>query len=148
MSVPDPAEDAAGRPRDGAERSTPAVPGDLDGDPGNDGDDGEEGVDLGLLYDPEVMAALDGWEPPEHMRDRPVPSRLATWSRTSLIGAAMTGFTLALQDIFENKKADAIVVEVDADGEPHDLPIRLMLNPDDPSGSLCIVRRDPPPPVV
>lgn len=108
-----------------------------------------EPVDLASLYDADVLATLEGWEPPEHLRNQPVPSRLASWTRTSALGAAMAGLSIALRDIYENQKArDAIVIEVDADGEPHDLPIRLMLDPDDPSGSLCIVRRDPPPPVV
>lgn len=64
------------------------------------------------------------------------------------MGAVLTGMALGLQEVLEPKRDAAIVIEVDADGEPHDLPIRLMLDPDDPRGSLCIVRRDPPPPVV
>ncbi len=78
----------------------------------------------------------------------PVPSRMVQWSRRSAMGAVLTGMALGLQEVLEPKKDSAIVIEVDADGEPHDLPIRLLLDPDDPSGSLCIVRRDPPPPVL
>lgn len=78
----------------------------------------------------------------------PVPSRVVQWSRRSAMGAVLTGMALGLQEVLEPKKDSAIVIEVDADGEPHDLPIRLLLDPDDPSGSLCIVRRDPPPPVL
>ncbi|QXC63201.1 hypothetical protein KSP35_10670 [Aquihabitans sp. G128] len=80
--------------------------------------------------------------------DEPLPSRVVKWSRRSALGAVMTGMALGLQEVLEPPRETAIVVEVDADGEPHDLPIRLLLDPDDPSGSLCIVRRDPPPPVV
>lgn len=108
-----------------------------------------EPVEFAHLYDEEVLASLEDWEPPEHLRNQPLPSRLSSWTRTSALGAAMAGLSIALRDIYENQKArDAIVIEVDADGEPHDLPIRLILDPDDPSGSLCVVRRDPPPPVV
>lgn len=108
-----------------------------------------EPVEFATLYDEEVLASLEGWEPPEHLRNQPLPSRLTSWTRNSALGAAMAGLSIALRDIYENQKArDAIVIEIDADGEPHDLPIRLMLDPDDPSGSLCFVRRDPPPPVV
>lgn len=98
-------------------------------------------------YPPEVLAEIDGWAPrPE--ATAPVPSRVVRWSRSSLMGAVVTGFALGLQEVLEPRREEAIVIEVDADGEPHDLPIRLLLDPDDPSGSLCIVRRDPPPPLV
>ena len=88
------------------------------------------------MFDPEV----DG--------PAPLPSRVAEWSRRSMAGAVLTGWAVALADIYQPEPDPAIVIEVDADGEPHDLPIRLLLDPDDPAGSLCIVRRDPPPPVV
>ena len=107
---------------------------------------GDDGFDL--LYDPEVEAALDSWEPPEYMLNRPLPSRLTAWSRSTIMGAVVSGFAFGLREVLEAPRDDPIVIEVDAAGEPHDLPIRLMLDPDSPSGSLCIVRRDPPPPVV
>jgi len=91
-------------------------------------------------------APVDGWGQPAPAA--PLPSRVVKWSRRSALGAVMTGMALGLQEVLEPKRDTAIVVEVDADGEPHDLPIRLLLDPDDPSGSLCIVRRDPPPPQV
>lgn len=78
----------------------------------------------------------------------PLTSRMVAWRRTSLVGAMCAGFALGLKEFFDSARDEQIVIEVDADGEPHDLPIRLVLDPDDPSGSLCIVRRDPPPPVV
>jgi hypothetical protein len=78
----------------------------------------------------------------------PLTSRLVAWRRTSLVGAMCAGFALGLKEFFDSARDEQIVIEVDADGEPHDLPIRLVLDPDDPSGSLCFVRRDPPPPVV
>ncbi len=101
-----------------------------------------------LPYDPRTVADLDAWEPTDLDGPPPPPSRVVSWSRRSAMGAVLTGMALGLQEVLEPKKDSPIVIEVDADGEPHDLPIRLMLDPDDPSGSLCIVRRDPPPPVV
>ncbi len=114
--------------------------------PEHPGDHGKPGIDAD--YDAEVLARLDAWEPPEHLLDRPLPSRLVTWSRSSLLGAVITGSALGLREVLEVQREEQIVIEVDADGEPHDLPVRLFLDPDDPSGSLCFVRRDPPPPVV
>lgn len=105
--------------------------------------------DLGIdgAYDPDVVARLDGWSQPDEAAS-PLPSRLVTWSRSSLLGAVITGSALGLQEVLEPKRDEQIVIEVDADGEPIGLPVRLLLDPDDPSGSLCFVRRESPPPVV
>ncbi len=116
-----------------------------DPEPGPEAD--QAGPELEDLYEPEVLAEIDDWSP--RVRPAPpVPSRVVSWSRSSALGAMMTGLALGLQEVLEPKRDQAIVIEVDADGEPHDLPIRLLLDPDDPAGSLCIVRRDPPPPQV
>lgn len=103
------------------------------------------------LYDPDTLAALDAWSLPDDADDAgraPLPSRLSTWSRSTAMGMVLSGYALGLQEVLDPKSQRPIVIEVDAAGEPHDLPIELILDPDDPSGSLCIVRRDPPPPVV
>ena len=101
--------------------------------------------------DPEVLALLEPWSSPVPDGPavaRPVgPARVASWGRSSVLGAVMTGWALGLREVLYPEE-DQIVIEVDADGEPHDLPIRLLLDPDSPEGSLCIVRRDPPPPLV
>ena len=100
--------------------------------------------------DPDVLALLEPWHaaPAPEEQARPVgPARVASWSRSSMLGAVMTGWALGLQEVLFPKEKQ-IVIEVDAEGEPHDLPIRLLLDPDSPDGSLCLVRRDPPPPVV
>lgn len=107
--------------------------------------------DFDDLYDPDTLAALDAWSPPEEDLDPavpPLPSRLSTWSRSTVMGMMLSGCALGLQEVLDPKSQRPIVVEVDAAGEPHDLPIQLILDPDDPRGSLCIVRRDPPSPVV
>lgn len=107
--------------------------------------------EFGDLYDPDTLAALDGWAVPvdaELAAPAPLPSRLSTWSRSTVMGMVLSGCALGLQEVLDPKSLRPIVVEVDAAGEPHDLPIELILDPDDPSGSLCIIRRDPPPPVV
>lgn len=64
------------------------------------------------------------------------------------MGLLATGLALGLREVIDPPREEQIVIEVDADGEPHDLPIQLFLDPDDPSGSLCILRADPPPPVL
>ena len=48
-------------------------------------------------YEPEVLAALDAWQPPERPGDPPLPSRLVTWSRSSLLGAVITGSALGIR---------------------------------------------------
>jgi hypothetical protein len=108
-----------------------------------------EPFDFDEVYDPETMAVLDAWAPADEDRGAtPLASRLGAWSRSSSLGLMLSASALALQQVLYPDRDETIVIEVDADGEPHDLPIRLLLDPDDPRGSLCIVRRDPPPPVV
>src|SRR6476469_9108028 len=103
------------------------------------------------LYDPDTLATLDSWSAPDEPVDGapiPLPSRLSTWSRSTVMGMVLSGCALGLQEVLDPKSQRPIVIEVDAAGEPHDLPIELILDPDDPSGSLCIIRRDPPAPIV
>ena len=112
---------------------------------------GESGASvdpLAELDDPEVAARFDAWRRAGEQGPPPFAARLGTWGRSTVLGAVVTGFALGMREIFDPPQDEAIVVEVDANGEPHDLPIRLLLDPDDPRGRLCIVRRDPPPPVV
>jgi hypothetical protein len=98
--------------------------------------------------DPEVLALVEPWlaeDDADALEHRLVgPARVASWSRSSVLGAVMTGWAFGLREVLDPPADEQIVIEVDADGEPHDLPIRLLLDPDSPSGSLCIVRRDPP----
>lgn len=104
--------------------------------------------DFEAWYDAETLAAVEDWSPPDGGADRPLPSKVVQWSRRSTMGLVATGFALGLREVLDPPRDEAIVIEVDAEGQPHDLPVRLFLDPDDPAGSLCILRRDPPPPVV
>ncbi len=104
--------------------------------------------DLGDVYDSDTLAALDAWSAPERPADPAMPSKVVSWSRRSTVGLLATGLALGLQEVFDPPREEQIVIEVDAGGEPHDLPIQLFLDPDDPSGSICILRADPPPPIV
>jgi hypothetical protein len=106
---------------------------------------GAEPDALARWYDAEVLAALDAWRPTV---SSPLPSRLVRWGRSSVLGAVLTGSALGLAQVLDPPEDEQIVIEIDAEGEPHELPVRLLLDPDDPRGSLCFVRRDPPPPVI
>lgn len=98
------------------------------------------------IYEPEVLAAIEAGPTPRS--DEPV-TRVAQWRRRSALGAVMAGFALGLQEVFDPEDERSIVIEVDDDGLPTDLPFDLFLDPDSPAGSLCIVRRaDVKPPVV
>jgi len=111
-------------------------------------DDDIESIDFEAIYDSETLAALEDWSPRLGGSGQPLPSRVVRWSRSSAMGLVATGFAFGLREVLDPPREEQIVIEVDADGEPHDLPFRLFLDPDDPSGSLCILRADPPPPVV
>ena len=112
-----------------------------------DGDD--ERVDDGDVlafeerYEPDEMAAIERGPRP----DVPV-TKVSQWRRRSALGAVLTGMALGLQEVFDPEEERSIVIEVDADGEPLDLPVQMFLDPDSPAGSLCIVHasdnRKPP----
>ncbi len=93
-------------------------------------------------YDAEELAAIEaGISASAYGDDEPV-TRVSQWRRRSAIGAVLTGMALGLQEVFDPEQERSIVIEVDADGEPLDLPVDLFLDPDSPAGSLCIVHRD------
>ncbi len=111
----------------------------------SDGDDGEP------LYDALTLAALAAFDPPStdegQAGTEPLPSKVSRWSRSTAMGMVLTGFALGIQEVLDPADDRPIVIEVDDDGEPHHLPVQLFLDPDSPSGSLCLVRREafPPP---
>ncbi len=91
-----------------------AVP---DGDPDGDGDeDGEAGS-----------------------RD---PLRFNSWMKRSATGAVMTGIAVGLQQALELPRQEPAFV-IEASGEPDDpnRAIDLHIDPDNPAGSVAIVRR-------
>ena len=104
--------------------------------------------ELDELYDAETVGAIDGWEPAADLDEHLLPSRLVSWSRSSMLGLVMTGWGVGIQEVLQPRADRNIVIEVDDAGQPQDLPIELFLDPDDPSGSLCIVHRRSAPPVV
>lgn len=120
-----------------------------DADPDVFAEDLDDGPDEGELvsfedrYDPDELAAIDAGP----RRDQPV-TKVSQWRRRSALGAVLTGMALGLQEVFDPEEERSIVIEVDADGEPLDLPIQIFLDPDSPAGSLCIVHasdnRKPP----
>jgi hypothetical protein len=95
-------------------------------------------------YDADELAAI---ERGPRRTDQPV-TKVSQWRRRSALGAVLTGMALGLQEVFDPEEERSIVIEVDADGEPLDLPVDLFLDPDSPAGSLCIVHasdnRKPP----
>jgi hypothetical protein len=95
-------------------------------------------------YDADELAAIEAGPRP---RDEPV-TKVSQWRRRSALGAVLTGMALGLQEVFDPEEERSIVIEVDADGEPLDLPVQMFLDPDSPAGSLCIVHasdnRKPP----
>ena len=96
-------------------------------------------------YDPAELAAIEAAAPAD---DQPV-SRLSQWSRRTAIGAVLTGMALGLQEVFDPEEDRPIVIEVDDDESLPDLPVQMILDPDSPRGSLCIIHRSHvPPPIV
>lgn len=110
-----------------------------------DGDDDEpDDVDFDDWYDEVDLAQIDAG--PRHGKRS---TGVVGWSRSSAVGAVLTGMVLGLKEVFQPEDEPAIVIEVDESGEPFDLPVQLFLDPDSPAGSLCLVRRDHlDPPVV
>ncbi len=119
----------------------------------NDGAiDGSDYDDLEDWYDdPVTVGRVERWgdrnsilhaDDPDHVAEAPpFASRLNSWSRRTALGAVMQGMAVGLQEVFEPKEQATIVIEVDDDGLPHDLPVQLLLDPDSPEGSLAIVHR-------
>ncbi len=105
-----------------------------------------EAVDFDELYAPDELAAIEAGPTPP----REPATRVSQWRRRSAMGAVLTGLALGFQEVFDPEEERAIEIEVDADGEPVDLPVHLFLDPDSPAGSLCIVARsdNAKPPVV
>lgn len=98
------------------------------------------------LYDDDELAAIEAG--PTERGHEPV-DRISSWRRRSALGAVLTGLALGLQEVFDPEEERSIVIEVDDDGLPSDLPVQMFLDPDSPSGSLCIVHRTHvQPPVV
>lgn len=107
--------------------------------------DGLDEVPFEERYEADELAAIEAG--PRRRPDEPV-TKVSQWRRRSALGAVLTGMALGLQEVFDPEEERSIVIEVDADGEPLDLPVQMFLDPDSPAGSLCIVHasdnRKPP----
>lgn len=115
-----------------------------EGEPGETGPPEDRARPLDGWYDAETLESLDQWDPSASESVDPglaPPSRVVSWSRRTAMGAVMSGLALGLKEVFEPKEQASIVIEVGDDGEPHDLPVELLLDPDDPRGSLALIRR-------
>lgn len=107
------------------------------------------GLPFDQWYDDDVLAAIDARATRPEPSPPPPASRLSAWSRRSAIGAVLTGMALGLQEVFDPEEERTIVIEIEDDDVLPDLPVQMILDPDSPHGSLCIVHRDRvPPPVV
>lgn len=105
-------------------------------------------ADFEELYAPDVLAAIEAG-PTRSSEVDERGFRVSQWRRRSALGAVLTGMALGLQEVFDPEEERSIVIEVDEDGLPVELPVQMFLDPDSPAGSLCIVARpDAPPPVV
>lgn len=138
---------ARGAPRsnDDLDLSWDGVDRDWDPDGHRDADPLAE-PDFDDLYGPDELAAIEAG-PRLHVEE-PV-SKVSQWRRRSALGAVITGMALGLQEVFDPEEERSIVIEVDDDGLPTELPVQMILDPDSPAGSLCIVHRaDVPPPVI
>lgn len=106
------------------------------------GDDDPAGFDLDDVYDPDTLALVDAGPANNPAVDGTAPSRLANWSRSTAMGMVLTGVALGLQEVLDPAEQRPIVIEVDDAGQPGHLPVELFLDPDSPSGSLCLVHRE------
>lgn len=72
----------------------------------------------------------------------PDPLRFSRWMRQSATGAVLSGIALGLQQALEPKRPVAAFV-IAAPGEPEDpdAMIRLHFDPDDPTKTVAVIRR-------
>jgi hypothetical protein len=69
------------------------------------------------------------------------PLRFDAWRRRSATGAVLTGIALGLQQALTDvRDPPAIVLEAQGEPEDPDAPIDLRFDPDDPAGTVAIIR--------
>jgi len=125
-----------------ADTSAEVDPGVAEGGDRGAGADQDDGVSDG---DGESAEAADGSAEPVDGKD---PLRFNSWMKRSATGAVMTGIAVGLQQALELPRQEPAFV-IEASGEPDDpnRAIDLHIDPDNPAGSVAIVRRrsvDPP----
>ncbi len=90
--------------------------------------------------DPDGPAAEGRSDDPED-EEPGDPLRFDTWRRRSATGAVLTGIALGLQQALTDvKDPPAIVLEASGEPEDPDAPIDLRFDPDDPAGTVAIIR--------
>jgi hypothetical protein len=87
----------------------------------------------------------DEQQEPQEQGAEELPSRrFEGWRRRSAIGAIATGVALGLKEIFQPTNIEPVISAV-APGDPPDpdAPLRVILDPEDPSKSVAILRKPP-----
>ncbi len=93
--------------------------------------------ELGDVYDPDTLAAIDAWAPP-HRPGAAVHPGAGGWRARFTGGALLTAVALGLQEVFEPPRP-AEIVEVDPwEATPVDTWVRFCWHPD-PRRSVALV---------
>ncbi len=131
---PEPADEGARNRAEGIDSASPPGPDDAaEMDPGVDdnADQGDSGEGEGDA-DADAAEAVDGKD----------PLRFNSWMKRSATGAVMTGIAVGLQQALELPRQEpAFVIEASGEPDDPDRAIDLHIDPDNPAGSVAIVRR-------
>ncbi len=67
-------------------------------------------------------------------------TKLNRWSRTSMVGATLSGIGIALEKVIYNRDPIQIEIEADADDEDHPDPVEVTLDHERPDRSVAVLR--------
>jgi hypothetical protein len=91
-----------------------------------------------------VGEASDGQAPDDSHSEAPGrdPLRFNQWMKRSATGAVMTGISLGLREVFEQRREEpAFVIEASGQPDDPDHPIELHFDPDNPADTVAVIRR-------